>query len=472
MAYALIDDVYSLNEKYDGLQREMMKRYLKRLITKSKKKKEGVVEEKFSLGMKDLMCDIIHEIEYRFSLVVEKKGKEGGEELPIDFPEQETDEFGTPLRLLAVAHGLRDIMKPLSPLVPENNYRDHYQGRDGEEVGREERDRLVWEKARGWVLGGKGAEVLRVLVVAAYHALVTASERILPDYLSWKKTMAFCYVWFALGSYPVGDLMQTYRGFEEPKEFQGHVGGLLEEVKGSGGLEFGGVMCSWVEKREEGGYDYVMVGLKEVGEEGEGKGKEKEGENEEVRERPRIQTLPVNLLEGGAVLVVKRWRGGEEGRLEEEELTFEEVAEGKGGEGLVEELWARLLRPVLGKYGWKGRRSKMFGLDDIDWDIVKALKDEEKYREALEQNQISEYLSAKSWKKKQYLPFIPPPPEVKHIQGANVVFRPEGLPGKKPHLGICFLGHVDSGKSTYVFYLLLLFFLLLLLLLLFFFSPP
>lgn len=75
---------------------------------------------------------------------------------------------------------------------------------------------------------------------------------------------------------------------------------------------------------------------------------------------------------------------------------------------LLERLW-EFLHPFLNLWYWKNRPSSAYNLQDLDYDIVRALRDPSLIP-TLSSVQSSELNAAREYKNPLYFKFIPPKP--------------------------------------------------------------
>lgn len=76
---------------------------------------------------------------------------------------------------------------------------------------------------------------------------------------------------------------------------------------------------------------------------------------------------------------------------------------------LLEKLWG-FLHPILNIWFWKNRPSTAYGLLDLDFDIVRALRDPSLIPN-LSSVQSSELNAAREYKNPAYHKFVPPKPQ-------------------------------------------------------------
>lgn len=118
---------------------------------------------------------------------------------------------------------------------------------------------------------------------------------------------------------------------------------------------------------------------------------------------------------------------------------------------------------AIGDFTEISRKSNCYGLHELDYDVIKALKDSTlKLVETLNTTQLAEYHKAKDHKNDAYAKWVAPKPVIQRLvtmvqlcslmyqsDEHNTVVKGEthGYTGK-PRLSIIFIGNVDSGKST------------------------
>lgn len=251
-------------------------------------------------------------------------------------------------------------------------------------------------------------------VVTTLHNLFnTIGNQAMPQYVHWSSSTRFFYVWFAIGTFPIGKLKETFREYKSPALFEKHLQNLLDILKNQD-INFSGTITSWITE-EQAGLDFVI-----------------------------LRMLPPDRIE------IRSIRSNKIIQLEIKELSkhFDNILVRQG----ILHVW-KLFSQLLNYWPgfWKGRKSNCFGLLDIDFEVLQALKDSTlQLVEKLNPTQLSEYQKAKEWKIEAYLPFVPPKPELAKLSDADHIEAKQeavAMTGK-PRVSIIIIGNVDSGKST------------------------
>ena len=113
------------------------------------------------------------------------------------------------------------------------------------------------------------------------------------------------------------------------------------------------------------------------------------------------------------------------------------------------EFW-KLFYLIASRWRWSGRKGNAYGLLNVDYDIIAAIKDSSKVP-ALSQTQLSEYNQAMSHRNKNYAAYVPEKaPEVKisNEDNASYTYAADLSKSGKARMNIVVVGNFDAGKST------------------------
>eukprot|EP01105_Mastigella_eilhardi_P015820 TRINITY_DN3621_c0_g1_i2.p1 TRINITY_DN3621_c0_g1~~TRINITY_DN3621_c0_g1_i2.p1 ORF type:complete len:1898 (+),score=453.80 TRINITY_DN3621_c0_g1_i2:680-5695(+) len=231
----------------------------------------------------------------------------------------------------------------------------------------------------------------------------------LPAHAGWRAFQRHMFVWFAVATYPLEELLAHFASFRAPVAFEQHVANIVRLLEEEATQHFSNCITSWIEDGSEPVHAALCVDEK----------------CESVKTR----------------------RCTASGKLAS---VIEEPLCGPVSECTALQLW-RALSCVLGHWAWRGSASNCYGLHEVDWDVVRALKDPSLVdRGMLSQSQLAEFHAARDWRNAAYARWVTPKPEPVRLSDAhNFVAKcvPVALSGK-PRLSVVFIGNVDAGKST------------------------
>lgn len=259
-------------------------------------------------------------------------------------------------------------------------------------------------------------KVLTAILNRIYNILFEKVKKTYPKDFHWPNLQRLLFVWFALAQFPIQSLKDTFAAFKAPVEFEQFITKSLAPLKE---FNFENTLCSFI----IGNGHYCTVDfIPSFGQD--------EVKNQANPEAPTSNLVFRNLSLGTKIPF-------NELQTELQELVFLE-------------LWSAFL-PALQLWHWKGRTSNLYGTSEVDFDIVKALKDSTlKLVETLPQGQLSEYYAAKEYRNLNYSKYVGPKPEGPKLStSALEVAKQETIEdsGKK-RLSLIMIGNVDAGKST------------------------
>jgi len=234
--------------------------------------------------------------------------------------------------------------------------------------------------------------VCLLLAQKLHHVLQTRGDMCNGPQSHWSTIQRIFYNSMVVRSYSIQDLKQTYADFKEPLGFLKH---CKCESSHQEKINFNNIICSWL-TQENGKFSFCSVSL--------------EG-----------QEISVHNHTTGTSRIATQ-------------------------EDVIQRLWP-LFKQILMKYGhFRGREYAAHGLLEIDWAIVKALKNPV-FANQLQGVQISEHASALAGKNKAYEKWIVRVQAPKLGHNSKVEPNRKTLSDKR-RVSIVFLGEVDAGKST------------------------
>lgn len=258
---------------------------------------------------------------------------------------------------------------------------------------------------------------LSVIISALANIFHSRSSSSFPQFLHWHRIQRLLFVWYAISIFPIADLKRTFSAFKSPEKFENHLTRVLQVLKGKENL-FKHALFSWIAPVKDPllpeGIDFFFLNYQ-----------------------------PEGQIEICSIRRNKTWVLYQNGRFNTKLEEFEYI------EGLKMIWRAFLVVAHLWSQFWKGHRSNCFGLSEIDYDVVKALKNTIPL-ESLSVTQLAEYNKAIEYRSETYKKFIPPKPEIARLSKEDhfvVKQEPQKERGKS-RISVIMIGHIDSGKST------------------------
>jgi hypothetical protein len=153
-------------------------------------------------------------------------------------------------------------------------------------------------------------------------------------FVHWANNNRFFYTWFAIGSFPVGKLKETFRDFKSPALFEKHLQNLLDIIK-SESFHFSNTICSWITE-EQAGLDFAILRVISP------------------------TSIEIRSVRSNKIVQVD---------MQSVEKYLDNVLVRSG----ISQIW-KMFSMLLNHWPgfWKQRKSNCFGLLDLDYDVVKV----------------------------------------------------------------------------------------------------
>jgi hypothetical protein len=194
---------------------------------------------------------------------------------------------------------------------------------------------------------------LKVIVDTLCTLFLSKGNKAFSPYLAWDKTQRLFFVWHALASAsPIGKLKETFRNFRSPEKWEKKVAEIVDLLK-KPQATFKNVLYSWMIPLNDG-YDYRIL---------------------------RINNDEIELVSFKKDVTVFKFSIANQAKM---------VESAEGVDALMA-IW-RCMKQMMDGWGgfWKGRKSTCYSLHEVDYDVIRALKDPtRKLVETLNQTQLA-----------------------------------------------------------------------------------
>jgi hypothetical protein len=266
---------------------------------------------------------------------------------------------------------------------------------------------------------------LPVLVSAMRHVLIESANKAFPPYLHWGKTQRLFYVWYSMATFSITKLKDAFKAFKGPDLFEQHVKQHLDLLKNPL-FTFHSTLASWLSAPTLNG--------------------EASGSNV-------LDYTILNVFPDGHTVEVCNIRSNQSYKFSVQDLASVKthVHNWKECKEAVLAIW-KLFAYVMDGWGqfWKGRKSNCYGLSEMDYDVVMALKDPTlQLAEKLNATQLSEYNKAKEFRSEIYAKFVGQKPEIAKLGDTHhteIKQQARNATGK-PRISIVIIGNVDAGTN-------------------------
>eukprot|EP00727_Mastigamoeba_balamuthi_P010129 m51a1_g5739 putative elongation factor 1-alpha 1 (1748) ;mRNA; r:1147184-1156452 len=258
----------------------------------------------------------------------------------------------------------------------------------------------------GAVLGFVNAHGRKAALARAVRDVLQVRARLgFPAYAQWARLQRLMYVWAALASFPSARLLEDYAAFRKPDAFESHVARVLEHCAEQGSDDWGDSLASWVAADAAGALTHNVLLSSDSG-------------------ALRLRTTAVP--QSGPV--------------------SQSTRDADSDDACAMRLWAVFRAAVLSQWRFTGSPSTCYGLHEVDYDVIKALR--EGTTDALSQTQLSEFHAAREHRNKAYTAHVAPKPEPVRIRDHWAARQERRNLSAKPRVSVATIGNVDSGKST------------------------
>jgi len=252
---------------------------------------------------------------------------------------------------------------------------------------------------------------LQVVADTLYEILVHRAALAFAEYLHWSQTQRLFFVWFAIARNSISDLKRTFAAFETPTAFENSVVRTLATLYDGAFAEvgFANTLLAWLAPADDSD----------------------ELEHVSLEYERQSGSLRVRRLQRNS------------------EVPLADVSERDRREALLR-LW-RYFAAAVRVYHWKGRPSNLFGLLEVDYDVVAALQDHDNrlgLLDRLSQVQVAEYHAARDHRNAAYARYVPAKQQVAGLSDYYVSRQPLRHFTTKTRISLVVIGNVDSGKST------------------------
>jgi hypothetical protein len=199
---------------------------------------------------------------------------------------------------------------------------------------------------------------------------VERANKAFPPFLQWSATQRLLYVWFSLVTYPITALKDTFRAFKAPKEFDSHVSNLLNLLKLKEN-SFSHTLTAAILPSSSASSSVTSAVT-----------------SEGVQQ---LEYCVLNVNDDSSEVELRELRSGKVHKFRADDKDMKGVLSHPLARTAALLLWKQVQGMIRQWSGFKkSRKNTCYGLHELDYDIVRALKDNtNKLAESLTPTQLA-----------------------------------------------------------------------------------